>query len=1851
MRITRKPSTNRSSTDRRGRWGRVRSSAAAIAALVVAGFTLGPVPAASAGTLNLVVTPIDTADSSVITSIQDGAHANRITYQVQFSCQATACTAAQVQFSPSQPDPNGLLPADRYLLSYESWAPPVSGGSIAGTDSTGMTVSLGNLTAGQSGTFSLTYAIPTALVDDEGYRRIPYGSFYPDGFQIEMAATISSSNSASVTANSSPVTWNIQLPPTTSPGVGIAAPASSEPDTNVNYRLTMGAGNMAVMSANLRGDARYTAVGNYTVVYHLPAEAEFVSAELGGVYDPVAHTITWQQGTLADPVYGARGGWGVNQTNGGFYGGGAALDNPAGSVLGDDDYAYFYQRAVVLNFPATNFPAADANGCNFSATVTSSIDVTVSYLDPARTTRSNTASRSAQVACWDPFVGVDVQKYVSGSGATWVNPIYMVNRPALGNPPQTAYWYVQVSNQGNVPAVAVIDEPTLSQPDALVYQIWPNGVGATIEWTRNDGATGTTVLASGQTLTAPAGTWFTSARSTTDPIPAGRIQPTDSGSTTVYLDYRFRITDTAPLGEQRTNAANVSVTYPGVTSPATGTNGNPVTLPIVRDVSRTIRFSQPSPIINASFPSAPVVNGPSLTPGTTVTYTAGGSTEQIWPGTTIVPQYVYVAPVGWSIVPGSASVPGAPAGTTYTYSTAVIGGVSRAVAVATWPSAITPSTTGTETWPQLTVQATPTATAPTGFNAATALVWAGDASGNLSDSIGTSQAYITAANQFRARPATGLDSGDADGDANTTEEFAQATSAPLTVVGASGLQVVKELCLPDDTQPDGCVWTADTSQPHFVALTADDITYRITVTNGGSGTLTNVVAYDVLPHVGDTSLTPDATPRGSEFGMTIQSVGPVSGGITMAYSASTNPARPEVYPGAPGAVDDWNSDPDGKTAARITVGSLPGGQSRTVVIVAGTDGSGAADEQACNSVAIDSTQTLPTEPTAVCVTLAEADLQLELTAFENLQAGRPTTLAYTVTNLGGSNVAPAAVTIEVPTGVTVTDLTVAGWSCTVVGGGTAPISGPVTLACAPVDDSSQPRQLDEDVAEVLSFPIVVDDDSGELCTTAEVTGTLFDPDQANNTDAGCDEIAPPPAGLVIDKDDDQTVTQIGAEYTYTVTVTNTLLGEAVNGSVVTDTLPDSLEFVSADGGGSAVGQTVTWSLPALAPLADVELHVTVRVLANAVSPIVNEAAVTAPDPGFPGETLEDSDGDSTTVLALSVTKTSDARASGVREGDVITYTVTVTGDDAGDYSDVTITDDLSDVLDEATFLTDSASLSIDGGPAEDVDDPVADLLTWTGTIPAGVDAVLTYQVTAGAPANGQMVNTVSTAPDPTDCDPATGLDEDGLACAVLTTAFAPTITKTVESLTQADDGSWTIVYGIDVTNPAPTDTVYDLADSLAFGPGITVSSATVTPPAGITAETWTGSGDITLGGDLPGSTTHHYTVTVIADAGTVAGTSAAVCTPGASLGFANTATLTLSDSTELDAEGCAEPAEPTVTKALDGAPVQGVDGRWTVTYLVTVTNDAEQPATGLAYHLEDSLDFPAGLIVDEVQVTPPGGVTANPGFTGGLTEVGGTTVTADPELVDGVARIPAATGGTAAVQVYRVQLIVTAGAGSVDPSLVACGPPGAGYGNWVSLLAGTTELGRATACADIRLPELQFTKVAEHSAGTRPGDRVAYTIVVTNVGDADFTAGDPAELVDDMSGLLDDATYSGNATADSGTVLSVPPTLTWIGALPAGDTVEIHYTVLLGEAGSGDGSIVNQVRLASLGVPGGTVPACADTPAGNAGEPACDVTLQLDTRSLAFTGTVIPLLALLTAAFAAIAVGLVLTRRRRQRAG
>jgi len=1419
-----------------------------VVTLVASTAWLGASPAVAAGdgVLDVQIRPMNAADSSTITSIGDGQYSNRITYEVQYSCGTAACEGAQVQLSPLQPDPYGVLPAGRHLLTYDDWTPPAAGGTMGGSDSTGRTISLGDLAAGDAGTFTVTYRIERqySTPGNDSGNDVPNGAFYPDGFQIQMAATISSETATgSVTNDASAVRWNIGVP--SGPTINAWMPSSVRVGEDVAIPLTMNPGNMVYGSgANVTGSAAVNAAGNYTVTYKAPAEATIVNVTRAGQIDPTAqidtatNTITWQIGTASDPVYAARGGWGLNAI-GGFNG---SATGPRNDAADADTVAVWRARVVTLNFDGANFDDADATGCNFATSVQGELDASVTYLDADRTTKTASQAKSMDVACWDAFGNLYADKRLPASqtsrldGAITNSPYWVsaLNVPGPGVADRTnAYWQIAISNRGNVPGVAVIEDNAISHDHIKVYRL-RSTIDATVEWTATDGTTtttGTQNLVANTNFDAAAGTWFTGVRVTTDEIAPGRVQPSDSTESWANFNMYFRADSgaAAKLDERRLNTATVQMTYPGfggagepeIYEPWTDiTDREELTLPLSTTVQHAAQYTAAVPNIGAAFTGAPVVDGGgTLSPGTQVTFEMRGATGEIWPGTQIRPQTVFLAPAGWDIVPGSAVMgAGAPAGVTFDYQTKTVAGVPRQVVVATWPSLIAPSTSGTENWPTLTVKATPTTAASTATNGAVATVWAGDASGTLSDAI--NQAYNTSptANTFNTALAA-VDAGDVDSDGNDTEEFAAAASAPLTVTAVSLLTAVKEICVPDAGAADGCAWVSDPDQVQIVPTNADDVKYRITLTNDGTAGLTDVVAYDVLPHVGDTSLLASASPRGSQFSMTLQSVASVTPGLDVQYSASTNPDRPEVNPFVAGTIDDWGPDPVGKRAVRMAVPTLAAGGSVSLVLTTAVSGDASADRQACNTAAVDSSQTLPTEPRAVCLQLAEADLRITLSDTSDLYADTTRTLDYAITNLGGSASAPASVSVSIPSGVTVTDLDVDGWSCEVVGGGTAPVAGAASLTCHPVDGDGDPRELALNAVSALSLPIdIADDVTGtSLCFPASVDGPLYDPEPLNNTATGCRALATPDvpalrvvksAALTTDAITPGEVDE-GDTITYTFEVFNDGPGIAYDVSI-DDALSGLSVVAPASVATIAVGGSATFTATYVVDAEDAEN-----------GSVQNSATADYTPPTPPGGSTPDEVTSPPSNLVevpvviaepeLAVTKSVDPDSGTVVDaGQQLEYTLTF--ENVG-YVDAPVDylDDLSGVLDDATLV---AGPDVDGGLLTATVDADGNFEI-TGTLEPGESESVSYTVQV-RPRAERGDDTLSNflladgqqAPDNGACDPS-----GAVPCTANLVSGEIDVVKSVDADGEVEDGD-TVTYTLQVTNIGLNDAAVDLVDHL-----------------------------------------------------------------------------------------------------------------------------------------------------------------------------------------------------------------------------------------------------------------------------------------------------------------------------------------------------------------------------------------------------------------------------------------------------
>ncbi|WP_277515198.1 DUF7507 domain-containing protein [Cellulosimicrobium cellulans] len=280
----------------------------------------------------------------------------------------------------------------------------------------------------------------------------------------------------------------------------------------------------------------------------------------------------------------------------------------------------------------------------------------------------------------------------------------------------------------------------------------------------------------------------------------------------------------------------------------------------------------------------------------------------------------------------------------------------------------------------------------------------------------------------------------------------------------------------------------------------------------------------------------------------------------------------------------------------------------------------------------------------------------------------------------------------------------------------------------------------------------------------------------------------------------------------------------------------------------------------------------------------------------------------------------------------------------------------------------------------------------------------------------------------------------------------PTLDKALVSASPVGEGKWEVVYDLTVGNVGGEVTTYDLDDELLFAPVITVDSVTVTGPEGITVnDGFDGATDQRIATDVSiagldddGYAPHVYRVTVVAnvplhlasDEVGQDGTGAPACTVPAGSntleqGLNNAATLTdETGGTQTDTD-CAPVPSIDITKVMDGDPVRGEDGTWTVSYAITVVNDG---AAAGVYDLTDRLRYGAGIEVESATVTAtPEGVTASGTWSGQGAE-------GDPANVVATG-VSLAAGGT---HTYRVQVLASLDQDAADESTFVCPDPGSG---------------------------------------------------------------------------------------------------------------------------------------------------------------------------------------------------------------
>ena len=513
---------------------------------------------------------------------------------------------------------------------------------------------------------------------------------------------------------------------------------------------------------------------------------------------------------------------------------------------------------------------------------------------------------------------------------------------------------------------------------------------------------------------------------------------------------------------------------------------------------------------------------------------------------------------------------------------------------------------------------------------------------------------------------------------------------------------------------------------------------------------------------------------------------------------------------------------------------------------------------------------------------------------------------------------------------------------------------------------------------------------------------------------------------------------------------------------------------------------------------------------------------------------------STCTADVQVKKTVDKTT--YNPGDTLTYTIEVTNDGPIAAENVSVTDDLTQILDDATYNGDAAVAGTGNvGYA-------APTLSYTNpSLAAGATSTITFTVTTANPGTGNKSLPNKVVSNTGNC--TTGSTDPD--CATLTQGPNVTVTKT--------------------------------ADKTTFNPGDTINYTLTVENSGAAPANVNLTDDLT---NLLDDATYNNNATVTSGTGSVSYTAPNLTYTNATLGAGQTSTITFSVTTQSPGTGdksmpnrvvsnlgncttgSTDPRCVTLTQGPNVDIVKSVDKTTftpgeTLNYTITVTNNGAAPAN---VSVNDNLSG----ILDDAAYNGDAAVTG-----GGSTSYTAPTLTyTNPSL---------GAGQTATITFS----VTTANPGTGDKSM-----PNKVVSNLGNCVQGSTDPKCSTLSSG---PNVTVTKVADKTTFT-PGETINYTITVENTGAASANV----NWTDDLSQLLDDATYNGDATSTGGAVGYSAPTLTYQNAaLGAGQTDTITFSVTTNNPGTGNKNMPNTV-VSNIGncTAGSTDPKCKTSTTG-----------------------------------------------------
>jgi uncharacterized repeat protein (TIGR01451 family)/gliding motility-associated-like protein len=485
-------------------------------------------------------------------------------------------------------------------------------------------------------------------------------------------------------------------------------------------------------------------------------------------------------------------------------------------------------------------------------------------------------------------------------------------------------------------------------------------------------------------------------------------------------------------------------------------------------------------------------------------------------------------------------------------------------------------------------------------------------------------------------------------------------------------------------------------------------------------------------------------------------------------------------------VLNWTASTGSWASPTWSVGTMHPGTTATLTLTVQASASLADGAQISNTATVSSTTTDPdatnNTSTVVITIAAGADLSVAKTATPNpAVAGGQVVYTITVTNHGLGDAQNVTMTDVLPSGLTLTNVTVSTgtWTTPVWTIGTLAAGQSVTLTMTVVVNSDVPH-------------------GSTILNTATVSSTTADPDMSNNTDTH-ELYINASADLEVNKTVNVQTISAGEEMTYTIIVNNNGLSDA-HGVVMNDVLPAEVALVSWNASQGS-WTTPDWYIGTMAAGTQATLTLTVHVYSNTPdgSTIANTAIVNA-------ITLDPDQSNNTSTVEVTVNNISDIEILKITTtpivypGGTVEYILTVTNHGPADAVNVTVTDVLPAGL---TFVSAVASTGT-------WSDPV-----WTiGTLAAGSSAMLTLTALLDATITGgtEIVNTAIAESDTFDPDSTNNISD-----ALIIAAYADLSVVKVshqQSVIANELLSYTITvtnlgiataYGVEITDQLPAE--------------------------------------------------------------------------------------------------------------------------------------------------------------------------------------------------------------------------------------------------------------------------------------------------------------------------------------------------------------------------------------------------------------------------------------------------------------